>query len=133
MRWKSCVRLFLFIILSIFAIERSFAQANPVATQNSSTASTPASVDANSSTAPNNTQKIQKISYNQIKALKQSGKLEEAKSLALAYLKDHPQDVDVQLLLGSIYYQQKNYLSAQEVLQRGLNAYPTYMDVRVLL
>lgn len=87
--------------------------------------SIPSTVNINASTQP--------ITYDEIKLLKQEGKIDQAKKLAISYLQLHPTDADVQLLLGSIYLREKNYAAAENVLEPALKNYPAYLDVRLVL
>lgn len=71
--------------------------------------------------------------YKEMAALRQAGKISLAKEQAINYLKVKPDDVDVRLLLGLIYYQEKQYSAANESAQAVLRKVPSYIDARVLL
>jgi YaiO family outer membrane protein len=73
------------------------------------------------------------ITLDDVKKLKQEGNLTEAKKQAREYLSAYPKDPDMELLLASIYYQEKDYESAKELLQTGLKNYPQYTDLAELL
>lgn len=73
------------------------------------------------------------LDYEQIRALLKKGELEEAKKSSLQYLTLHPGDVDVQLVLGTVYYKQQHYDDAIKILSDGLKQYPNYADVRLVL
>lgn len=68
-----------------------------------------------------------------LRALRDKGKLQEAINKAIKYLKTNPQDVDVALILGLIYQQEKKYPKAEIQLQFVLNHTPRYVDARVAL
>ncbi|KTD02883.1 TRP containing protein [Legionella geestiana] len=65
-----------------------------------------------------------------VKALRNAGKLTEARAMAAEYLTSHPDDVDVRLLLGLINLQLQEYDLAANNLSRVLNSTPRYTDAR---
>jgi len=69
--------------------------------------------------------------YSEINTLRLNKKLEQAKSLAIAYLKEHPGDADIMLLLGLIYYQNSEYDLAKIYLKKVLESSPTYLDAKL--
>ncbi|MFI4956574.1 MAG: YaiO family outer membrane beta-barrel protein [Gammaproteobacteria bacterium] len=73
------------------------------------------------------------ITLEDVKTLKQEGNNEEAKKQALEYLSTYPNDPDMELMLASIYYQEKNYEGAKSLLKTGLKNYPQYADLSELL
>ncbi len=94
----------------------------------------------NTNTATNNKtpQKLQKTAnnlpeYMRLKNLYAQGKKAEALSQAQAYIKVHPDDGDVRLVLVNMYLKDKNYQAAREQLIYALNQTPTYTEARILL
>lgn len=71
--------------------------------------------------------------YAQIHHEYASGNLTQAKQMAMAHLIQYPKDVDVQYILGAIYYKEKNFTQAETILTRGLAESPKYDDIRILL
>jgi YaiO family outer membrane protein len=69
----------------------------------------------------------------QIRAMKKMNNLKGAEELAKKYLVQYPHDVDVQLLLASIFYQEKDYDSAKAILTSAKADYPNDPDVDALL
>lgn len=69
--------------------------------------------------------------FAQIQAYRKSGQLDAAKELAINYLSKQPNDSDVMLLLGLIYYQQKNYPQAEVYLHKVLAIAPNYLDAKL--
>ncbi|MBA2653209.1 MAG: tetratricopeptide repeat protein, partial [Tatlockia sp.] len=70
---------------------------------------------------------------NKIKALRAAGKVNIAKEEAIHYLQQNPKDSDVTLILGLIYFAEKNFKKAELLLQTVLKATPKYLDARVAL
>lgn len=52
---------------------------------------------------------------------------------AIDYLKLHPSDSDVRLVLGQFYFNQKNYLMAQKQMKLVLKNAPKYKDAMLIL
>lgn len=67
----------------------------------------------------------------ELKKLRQNGKINLAKTKAIAYLKAHPDDVDIMLELGLLYFQQKEFTPAENYLNRVLKKTPAYVDARI--
>lgn len=67
----------------------------------------------------------------QVKELIKAKKLDAAKSLALTHLKTHPDDVDIMLMLGLIYYQTSNLDQAEYYFNSVLTKSPNYLDAKV--
>jgi YaiO family outer membrane protein len=72
-------------------------------------------------------------SFQQVQRLRKEGKLARAKTLAKAYLQQHPNDGDMLFVLGLIYYQERNLNEASNCFSRVLAKTPTYMDARIAL
>ncbi|MFJ1267067.1 YaiO family outer membrane beta-barrel protein [Legionella lytica] len=72
-------------------------------------------------------------SLQQVQKLRKKGKLAEAKTLAQAYLQQHPNDGDMLFVLGLIHYQQKNLKEASTCFNSVLAKTPTYMEARIAL
>lgn len=72
-------------------------------------------------------------SFQQVQRLRKEGKLAQAKTLAKAYLQQHPNDGDMLFVLGLIYYQERNLNEASTCFSRVLAKTPTYMDARIAL
>ncbi|USQ14786.1 YaiO family outer membrane beta-barrel protein [Legionella lytica] len=72
-------------------------------------------------------------SFQQVQRLRREGKLAQAKTLAKAYLQQHPTDGDMLFVLGLIYYQERNFNEASSCFSRVLAKTPTYMDARIAL
>jgi YaiO family outer membrane protein len=51
----------------------------------------------------------------------------------ILYLKEHPADGDVRLLLGQIYFDKKEYEKARQELLTVLQQTPTYVDASIVL
>lgn len=73
------------------------------------------------------------VNYQSLIALKKAGETQLAKEKAIAYLQKNPTDGDIQLFLGQIYFEEKNYPMARELATKALTASPRYEDVRILL
>ncbi len=71
--------------------------------------------------------------YRLLDDLYASGQHSEAINQAEAYLKGHPSDVDVRLVLGKFYFLDKNYSQARDELTVVLQQNPHYIDARLLL
>lgn len=69
----------------------------------------------------------------QIHNLRLEGQLNEARDLALSYLKSNPNDVDALFELGLIYYQKQQFDKAIQPLDKALKIAPSYVDVRLTL
>lgn len=69
----------------------------------------------------------------EIRAMKKMNNLKGAEELAKKYLEQYPHDVDVQLLLASVLYQEKDYDSAKTILVQAKAEYPNDPDVDALL
>jgi YaiO family outer membrane protein len=87
---------------------------------------------------PNNTELLQlkkqrseHSNLDEIKKLRAQGKLVLAKDKAIQYLKINPKDLDIELILGLIYFQQKHYEQAETHLKDVLIQKPDYTDARV--
>lgn len=68
-----------------------------------------------------------------IQTLRKNNELKKARSLAIAYLKQHPENVDVILLLGLIYKQAGTYSQAKVLFNLVLEEIPEYIDARLSL
>ena len=71
--------------------------------------------------------------YERIKKRYSSGHTEEAITQAKIYLNKYPTDSDVRLLLGRIFFSNKDYQDAREELLMVLQQTPNYSDASVLL
>ena len=111
----------------------SVAYADPATVVNGSNTNGLPSSTAVSVQPTMNKDQTSQADIDQIRALIQKGKLTEAKNAALEYLKLYPHDVDGQFMLGVIYYKQKDFLNAANVLSDGLKNHPNYTDVRIML
>lgn len=67
----------------------------------------------------------------QIQELRKQNKLDSAQKIAKEHLKTHPNDVDVMLLMGLMYYQQANLKQAEFYLSNVLRKTPTYLDAKI--
>jgi YaiO family outer membrane protein len=77
-------------------------------------------------TSPGNGAEI----LSQIKALREAGKLNLAKEKAINYLAQNPKDSDVALILGLIYFAEKDYSNAELQLKSVLQKTPSYVEAR---
>ncbi|MBA2648684.1 MAG: tetratricopeptide repeat protein [Legionella sp.] len=68
--------------------------------------------------------------FSQIHELRLKGQLDKARNLAINYLQNNVEDVDVSLELGLIYYQLKKFNKASYYLNLVLAKVPTYLDAR---
>lgn len=68
-----------------------------------------------------------------IQKLRATNRLQEAIKLAQRYLEKYPQDGDILLQLGLIYFQQKHYKLAEKYFQHTLKIAPNYFDAKVAL
>lgn len=73
------------------------------------------------------------LDYKEIQKLKQAGQLKKAKEEAYKHLKVYPKDYDVMLILGLIYYQEKNFSNAKSYALQIIKSVPKYLDARLLL
>jgi YaiO family outer membrane protein len=72
--------------------------------------------------------------YQKLKKLaQQEGQQQEAIAEAIVYLRDHPTDGDVRLLLGQLYFNNKEYIKAREELRQILQQTPNNMDASLVL
>lgn len=71
--------------------------------------------------------------YSKIRALKNAGRLQDAKALALQHLQQNPNDFDVMLMLGIINYQEGNIREANNLASHIIQQKPKYEDARILL
>ena len=62
-----------------------------------------------------------------------SGLHTEAIYQSIAYLKEHPTDSDVRLMLGKFYFFNKDFVKAREELLTVLQQNPHYIDARLIL
>ncbi|KTC70205.1 TRP containing protein [Legionella birminghamensis] len=69
----------------------------------------------------------------ELQRLRQEGKLELAKAKAISYLSKQPDDSDIILMLGLIYYQQQQFAKASEYFNTVLKKTPAYVDARAAL
>ncbi|MCE3045104.1 YaiO family outer membrane beta-barrel protein [Legionella sp. 16cNR16C] len=69
----------------------------------------------------------------ELQQLRQQGKLELAKAKAMSYLSKNPDDGDVTLVLGLIYYQQQQFAKASGYFKMVLEKTPAYVDARAAL
>ena len=72
-------------------------------------------------------------SYVQLKELSLFGKRDDVITEANIYLNEHPTDSDVRLLLGQMYFNNKEYQKAQQQLTIVLQQTPTYSDASLVL
>ena len=68
-----------------------------------------------------------------IQVLRKQGKTEAALNLGLQHLKLYPNDIDVMLQLGLIYYQKKEYLISEAYINKVLAKSPRYLDAEIAL
>jgi YaiO family outer membrane protein len=93
--------------------------------------------EANPTTQPTTTKSSQEQTKSQpstltdIKELMQKHELNKAKTEALDHLKSNPNDVDVMLMLGLIYYKQAEYKEAEASFHQVLDKTPTYLDAKI--
>lgn len=88
--------------------------------------------NARSNKAPKTlTTKPESTILSQIKTLKKNNQLDSAIALGKDYLKSHPDDVDVMLYLGMIYYQKSNYAQAEIYFQDVVKKSPSYLDAKL--
>ncbi|MDR3503593.1 MAG: YaiO family outer membrane beta-barrel protein [Legionella sp.] len=113
------------IILSCFIFFDALASSSPPIKNN----------QANHLVNPSNQKKsaASPYSFQQVQRLRQEGKLAQAKTLAKAYLQQHPNDGDMLFVLGLIYFQEKNLNEASTCFSHVLAKTPTYMDARIAL
>ncbi len=71
--------------------------------------------------------------YEHINLLYQNGFHQEATTEAIAYLRDHPTDGDVRLVLAKSYVKQHDYTKARDALLTLLQTYPHYIDASLIL
>lgn len=89
---------------------------------------------ANSAPSTSNTQINNSHSTLQkIKKLRKEGELDKAIILGQQHLKIAPKDVDVMLVLGLIYYDQKHFKAAKYYLNKVLSITPNYLQARLTL
>ncbi len=84
-----------------------------------------ANTEATPSTTP--------LTYQQINALVQSGKTDQATAEALHRLQLYPNDTDVTLLLANIYANEKNYSAANKLSKNVLDNDPKNVDASLVL
>lgn len=65
--------------------------------------------------------------------LRLSGNIQEALAIGESHLQKYPMDVDVLLIMGLIYYQEKNFALAKDYLNKALEITPNYLDVKLAL
>ncbi len=80
----------------------------------------------NVSTAPNSNS-----TYKEIQALRALGKIDLAIAQGEAYLKEHPKDADVMLLVGLMFYQKNELSAANQYLTHVLIISPDYLDAKL--
>jgi len=66
-----------------------------------------------------------------MQTLRMSGQVEQAITLGEAYLKKHPDDADILLVVGLSYFQQRNVDKALNYLNHALIVAPNYLDVKL--
>lgn len=71
--------------------------------------------------------------YKRVEKLYATGLHSKAIRQALTYLKEHPTDGDVRLMLGRFYFNQKDLSKARKELMIVLQQTPTYIDARLIL
>lgn len=69
----------------------------------------------------------------QIKTLKQSGKLDEAKALSIQYMALYPGDSDFDVLTAAILNQQRDYAGAEKILIAAHQKYPNDAEIAEML
>lgn len=106
------------LVLSLILIQN---QAIAAESSSKSTTPPPVAIPTTTNTSP----------LANMQQLRKEGYLDAAKSLGLNYVKDHPKDGDVLLLIGLLEYQQGNYGDATFYLNEVLAQTPTYMDARI--
>ncbi|MDP3562156.1 MAG: YaiO family outer membrane beta-barrel protein [Legionellaceae bacterium] len=83
--------------------------------------------------SPQNKQVLTQSAYDHLSHLYRLGAREEAIVNAIGHLQTDPRDVDVRYLLGTFYYQQKNYLKTRQELTQVLQETPSYSDASMVL
>ena len=76
-------------------------------------------------------QKTTSSAYLKIKDLLQKNKLSKAEKLAQNEIKNHPNNVDVLLLLGLINYKKTDYKQAELYFHKVLKLSPSYIDAEI--
>ena len=71
--------------------------------------------------------------YQEVQALRNAGKIQQAKKKAQQALQKNPNDTDVLVILGSINDDEQNYVEAKRLLNKVLIITPRYPDAYVLL
>lgn len=71
--------------------------------------------------------------YQYLKALYSEKKPEVAIQRAITYLQSNPKDVDVRLVLGLFYFNQKEYIKAQKEVKQVVQQVPKYKDAILIL
>ena len=66
-----------------------------------------------------------------IQELRAKGQLDSAMQFAQSYLSNHPNDTDVMLMIGLMYYQSKAYDKASVILNQVLKKSPGYLDAKI--
>jgi YaiO family outer membrane protein len=72
-------------------------------------------------------------SYKKLRMLYAIGRYQESFDQSIIYLKKHPDDSDVRLLLGQLYFRLKDYTKAEQELQKVLDQNPDYTDASLIL
>ncbi len=83
--------------------------------------------------APTSTVKQPVVSYQKLMEMKKQGKTQQAKVAALQHLEQYPDDGDVEYFLAQVYFEERDYKSAQAYAEKALKRTPNYVDVRLLL
>jgi len=69
--------------------------------------------------------------FQKMQALRATGDLDKAIKLGKKYLEVHPEDADVSLLVGLIFYQKHDFSNATTYLNKALDSSPTYLDAKL--
>ncbi len=69
--------------------------------------------------------------FKKMQALRAHHELEYAQAIGQLYLKIHPEDADVQLLMGLMALQEQDYTAAKQYLDKTLAIYPHYLDAQL--
>lgn len=73
------------------------------------------------------------VTYQKLLEMKKQGKTQQAKVAALNHLQQYPDDGDVEYFLAQVYFEERDYKSAQAYAEKALQRTPNYVDVRLLL
>lgn len=71
--------------------------------------------------------------YTTMQELRKAGKVEQAITIGEKHLQSYPNDADVMLLMGLIYYQKKDFNTAYSYFDKSLQISPNYLDAQLAL